>query len=225
MTTSGMPSGSGYRKPQRPPTQADIQDRERFGALLAESLQGVRDSAEKWRSGLAGLVSLVTAGLLLKGPEAAHDLTVSWRGILTVLAGGGLAAATFGLWCSLRAAAGVPTNERLEDIVAEYGSVESFEAALTLRAAGDLRKSRHALKIALSLLGLAVVAWWWADEAPSSPPARVAVEIKSGSGEKTICGELTSGDKQQLRLAVKGESGSRVVSFADISNIRLTATC
>jgi len=89
----------------------------------------VRASAEKWRTGLAALVALVTGGLLIKGPESAAELTTTWRLLLTVLAGGGIALAIYGLWRALKAAAGVPQLIQLDEIVAGHGSVLGYDSA------------------------------------------------------------------------------------------------
>src|SRR5262249_53569340 len=116
-----------YRLPTRAPTAADIEDRDRFRKLAAGSLADVRAAAEKWRAGLAALVALVTGGLLIRGPEAASDLTTKWRIILTILAGGGIAVAIYGLWRALKAAAGLPQTQQFGEITGRYGSVVGYE--------------------------------------------------------------------------------------------------
>jgi hypothetical protein len=66
-------------KPRRAPSQADLRAREDSDELVAESVTQVRDSAEKCRTRMAALVTLVTTALLLKGLEKAADLPTNWR--------------------------------------------------------------------------------------------------------------------------------------------------
>ena len=96
------------RLPARGPTPDQIADRERWEAMTSASMSSVQAAAERWRTGLAAFVTLITGGLLIKGPQAASDLTTGWRIVITLLAGAGLVLAVVGLWLALRAAAGAP---------------------------------------------------------------------------------------------------------------------
>jgi hypothetical protein len=212
---------SNYRLPKKAPSPVDIESRERFDKLVEASLEQVRSSAERWRGGLAALVTLVTGGLLIKGPDAAADLKTTWRVILTVLAGSGIAAAIYGLWQALKAAAGAPKTEDLDKIIATYGSVAFYESVQAKRAADALRRARGALMVSLPLLGAALVAWWWAGAKAPSPPAYVEVDTAKSS----ICGTLKSGDNGHLRVQVGGEERPRVISFAKVKNIKLKSSC
>lgn len=211
----------GFRKPERGPTAAEIADRDRFRELSQASLSTVRTSAEAWRNGMSALVTLITGGLLISGPDMAQDLTTGWRTALTILAGGGLAAATWGLWRALRAAAGVPRLAQLDDIVTRYGSVAAFEVAQARTAAAELRRARVALQVALLLLGAAALSWWWAEPAPPEPPAYVRVDTEAGS----VCGTLQSADQATVRVQVAGEAVPREIGFAEVENLRLATSC
>jgi hypothetical protein len=210
-----------YREPHRAPSATDVQDRDRFQALADTSLARVQAAAESWRTGMAGLVSLITAGLFIKGPDAAQDLTTEWRVALTLLAGGGLAAATFGLWHALHGAVGVPEEQQVTDILHRHGSVAAFEVAQARAAAARLRLARGALKCALVLLGLAVLSWWWADQTPPSPPAMIQVTTPN----TTICGQLVTADQQRIRVKLDGESTIHEIPFTTVQDLRLRATC
>jgi hypothetical protein len=210
-----------YRLPERGPVPAEVADRDRFQALVQGSLPAVRGSAEKWRNGLAALVTLVAGGLLIKGVGDATDLTTEWRIVLSVLAGGGLATAVYGLWRALRAAAGVPEVTDT-DVVTMYGSVLGYEVALAKRASNDLRWARKSLVAALVLLGGAVVASLWAEKESPSPPA--FVEVDTGT-PKPICGTLKSADNGNLIVQVKGEQNPRTITFTEVKNLRVKASC
>jgi hypothetical protein len=151
-----------YRKPPGGPTDANLEDRDRWSALTEQSLASVRAAAEKWRAGLAAYVTLVTGGLFLKGPQAASDLATSWRAALTILIAGGLLAAIAGLWLALQAAAGTPQRLNLVQVVARFGGVRQFEVAAALQAAALLRWARLLVAVSLLLFVAGLVTWWWA---------------------------------------------------------------
>src|SRR5215469_16657849 len=122
-------AGARVRRPAHGPTPAQVADRDRWEALTSASLTTTQAAAEKWRTGLAAFVTLVTGGLLIKGPQSASDLTTGWRITLTLLMGGGLALAVVGLWMALRAAAGAPGNVSYPEVVRIHGGVRQFEVA------------------------------------------------------------------------------------------------
>jgi hypothetical protein len=51
------------RKPAAPPSKADLAERDRYAKRTAESLDGVRASAQTWRTGLTAFITLVTTGV------------------------------------------------------------------------------------------------------------------------------------------------------------------
>jgi MFS family permease len=209
--------------PSRAPTAADLEDQARFHKLASESLADVRAAAEKWRTGLAALITLITGGLLIKGPESANDLTTGWRIAITILGGGGIAVAILGLWSALKASAGLPKKQEFDVVVADYGSVLGFEVAQADKAAGELHWARRALLLALPLLGAALICWWWAPTKPTAPPAYVEVDRSSTSNP--VCGTLVSGDNGHLRVQVAGEENPTTIDYPDVTNIRLKASC
>lgn len=209
--------------PERPPLPSDTEDREAFDKLVDTSLDDVRAAAEKWRGGLAALVTLVTGGLLIKGPSAASDLTTGWRAAVTLLAGGGIAIAILGLWFALRAAAGVPRRQDYQKIVANYGSVRVFKVVQADKAATTLQHAQRSLIVALPLLGAAIIVWWWSPTKPPYPPAVVEVDLAAPAAP--VCGVLKSGDNGHLRIQVSGEEKPRVIPLAQIHNLRVKASC
>jgi hypothetical protein len=210
-----------YRKPPTGPTTTELEERDRWGALSDQSLTSTQTAAEKWRTGLAAFITLITGGLLLKGPEAASDLTTPWRAILSALAAGGLLAAIAGLWLALRAAAGTPSRLNFSQVIAEYGGIRQFEIACATAASAALRWAKALVAASLLLLGAAVVTWWWAPPKPSQPPALVKVDMSG----KTICGTLISADSQQFRVQVEGSSSPETIPFSGATNLRVVASC
>lgn len=182
--------------------------------------RGYASLRRKWRTGLSAFVTLVTGGLLIKGPQAAQDLSVGWRTAISLLAGLGLAAAVCGLWQALRAAAGMPTRVNLQAVVTEFGGVRQFEVVSARKAADALRWARVLVGSALVLLGATVIVWWWA---PTSPTHLISVE--QANDQPTLCGSLVSADDQVVRLQRSGVSKLDEIPFARITNLRVVDSC
>jgi hypothetical protein len=210
-----------YRRPDIGPSAEDLQQRERWNAYVESSLDTATASAEKWRTGLGAFVTLVTTGLLIKGPEAASDLRTGWRIALTVLLGGGLALAVMGLWLALMAAAGSARPRSLEQLMSEFGSIDLMKVALARKAVRFLRGARGLVAVALVMLGAGLITWWWAPKAAPSPAAYVKVSTEKGD----YCGVLTSADESTFVLAVAGVKAPQQVPFAKATNIRIVASC
>ena len=213
-------AGAKVRLPTRGPTPDQIADRERWEAMTSASLSSVQAAAEKWRTGLAAFVTIITGGLLIKGPQAASDLTTGWRIVVTLLAGAGLALAVVGLWLALQAAAGAPGSVSYPDIVRRFGGVRQFEVACARRASDALRRAKVTMACSLSLLALAIFAWWWVPARPAPAPRLQVFVVGS-----TVCGKLLSADGQQFRVQVDGEAGPRTIPFNRVENVRVGPSC
>ena len=213
-------AGARVRRQAHGPTPGQVADRDRWEALTSASLTATQAAAEKWRTGLAAFVTLVTGGLLIKGPQSASDLTTGWRIALTLLTGGGLALAAAGLWMALRAAAGAPGHVGYPEMVRTYGGVRQFEVACARRASDALRWAKVTMACSLSLLALAAFAWWWAPTKVATTP-RVQITV----GGRTVCGKLLSADKQRFRVEVDGETDPRTIPFNGVDNVRVTLSC
>jgi hypothetical protein len=216
-----MTGGTKYRKPSAGPTASQVADAERWAKLADTSLSTTQAAAEKWRAGLAAFITIVTGGLLIKGPEAAHDVERPWLALLTVLASAGLGCAIAGLWSALAAAAGSPAEENLTAVVLEYGGVQQFEIAAARVASRRLRVARRLVAGSLLLLAATVFIWWWTPQKPTAPPALLRVD----HGDVSTCGELTSGDGGSIRVKVAGEQEPKTVAYTDVKNIRIVSAC
>ncbi|MFF2957008.1 hypothetical protein ACFVVU_37420 [Kitasatospora sp. NPDC057965] len=209
------------RLPQRPPSETDLAERDRFHALVHDSLPNVRASAEVWRNGLAAFITLVGAAIVVKGRTTAADLPTSWRLAVTLLIGGGLALAVTGLWHALAAQAGSrPLSVTLADIHREYGSVDAFHLATAIRSAHRLTLARRAVALALTCMFAGTALTWWA---PGEAP--VALRVTYGTGTGTACGTVLSTDGGMLRLTVPGQVAPAVVPLADVTSISPVSSC
>lgn len=212
------PNPPEFLLPSSGPTPADVADRDLWEEATEESLSSVQAAAEKWRTGLAAFVTIVTGGLLIEGPEAAKALSNQWRLAITLLGGGGLLLAVLGLWHALRAAAGVPARLRYEEIVARYGSFRQFRVAAAQSAAATLATARKLVGYSLALLGLSVIAWWWT---PTKPTHLVEVTY----GDSVVCGKLQSADNQRFIVKVAGASEVTTVLFEVVDNVYVVDEC
>ena len=193
-SAAGAPAASGTAAtpavaapPTGRPRPVSTADREAFDALANEALPAVRSMAAAWRTGLAALVTLVTTGIILKGRTDTTSLALQWRIAVTVAVGAGLALAILGLWHALAAEAGARARlHTLDDIRAEYASVQAYQVGQATAAARRLQTARIVVAGALGLLLAGVLLTWWAPTAPASPPAYLKVTRPSG----TVCGTL-----------------------------------
>ena len=212
---------SKYRKPKVGPSSSEVADAERWFELGRNSLATTQAAAEKWRNGLGAFVTLVTGGLLLKGPEAAHAVSRPGLALITALAAAGLALAVIGLWLALRAAAGSPAKANLVEVVRQHGGVRQFEVMAARIASGKLAWARRCVAASLVLLGATVLVWWWAPTRALNPPAFVTIEHDSSS----TCGQLLSGDGGVLVLQVSGHRLPSAIPYGAIENLTLVDAC
>jgi hypothetical protein len=216
--------GPAYRprKPSSAPSQGSLAQRDAFTALASHSLPEVRASAEAWRNGLTAFLTLVTTGVIIKGRDTTAGLPTSWRVVVTVLIGGGLALAVAGLWRVLAAQAG--TRHRLstrQDIHRRYGTVEAYQVAVADRATDDLDTGRRLVVAALAMLLIGVGVSWWAPPAPTDPPTYLKITYSNTSA----CGTLRSADNGQIQLTVTGDHDPIAIPFTQIINLAFVATC
>lgn len=209
-----------YQKPAAGPTPQEVQDAASWSQLVKTSTDSVIKSAEKWRDGLAALVSLITGGLIIAGPDGS-DMSAAWRYPATLLVIAGLACAGIGFLVALTVAAGRPGPQDLPSIVRENGSVENY---LTIRATAKAKTLRNIEKLAAAALGLLILgsgAWMAAPKTEPDTTPRITV---TSDGEK-YCGKLLSGDQRTVRVQVEGEKDPRNFPYATITNFAVGTKC
>lgn len=210
------------RLPERPPTPADLTERDRFAALAEASLPTVRANAEAWRNGLAAFVTLVTTSAVIKGRDTTAHLTLGWRIAVTLLIGGGIALSLAGLWQALAAQAGTrESTMTLADIHRRHASVAAYQIALAATSATRLRRSRTIVATALACLLLGIVATWWAPEAATDPATYVTV---THDGTST-CGTLGNADSRSVWIHVAGTGEAVVVPTKKVTDLRVVSRC
>jgi hypothetical protein len=178
--------------------------------------------AAAWRTGLAGLVTLLTTGIVLTGRTATTELTTPWRTAVTITIGGGIALAILGLWHALAAEAGSKTRlQSLNQIRAHHASVQAYQVGLAATAAERLQHARRLVAIALTLLLTGVLLTWWAPTAPTDPPAYLTITHSNNN----TCGALVSADGGTIRLTVTGAHNPLLIPMDSVTNMTITTAC
>jgi hypothetical protein len=218
MTTEQPPRA---RKPAGPPSPADLAERDRYATMAAGSAETVRGSARSWETALTAFITLITAGVIIKGRDSTADLTTAWRVPVVVLAGGGLLLAVVALWLTVAAEAGThPETKTLQDIRAAHGTLDAYQAYLAARAAYRLRWGIRLAAAAITLLITGIIATWLAP-GPATPLTYVAVT----HDHSVTCGTLEPASAGQMRISVPGEAEPAVIRVAQITAVTLTTTC
>ena len=231
------PSGLPPAGPPPPPGRDQV---EAFTELTRQSLPAVRASAQVWRNGLSGLITLVGTGAVISGRTTASDLSTGWRLMVTTAIEGSLALAIRGLWVALTVETGGRRTQvvTLDDILNQgHATVAAFQAAQANAAGRELQAARNAGAGALVLLLTGILLTWWAPSAPKRPAGYVLVAHApqagraSGAGktdvvsETNICGVLQSADGGRLRLKVKGRHDPVIVPLTDVANLTVVDAC
>lgn len=217
------PGGSTrYVKPSRGPEPSSDAEESAWADMVNTSLPAVRSSAQTWRNGLTGLITLVITGVVIKGRDTTAELSPGWRLAVTLAISGGLLAACAGLWLALAAEAGTRTRlKTLDQIHQKFASVAAYRVSLANTAGQRLQAARWAVGASLVLLLIGIWLTWWAPSAPLMPPAYLRVSYVGGAS----CGILTSAGGGVLRLAVSGAHYPAVIPLSTVTNIAVVAAC
>jgi hypothetical protein len=220
--TDPSPARPRYRKPKQDDRidLGTLSEQAAFDAIAAKSQQDTLASAERWRTGLAALTSVITAGLLIKGPTNATELDPGWRAGLTTLFAFGIGTSVIGLWLALRASAGVPTTLTFDELRRRYGTVRLYQLDIAQRAQRDLRRAKVAAIAALLVLGAAVLAWWWA---PVNKPEPPVATVRHGAQQS--CGVIVNSDASGLRLAQSSSPARVTIPWQTITAIQPGTSC
>jgi hypothetical protein len=209
------------------PSPREIGDRARLAGEVTASLERVRTTAENWRTGMAGIITLVTATLLFKGRESISDYEAWVRYALGALTLCALALALVSLWLFLSAAYGRLRPVSAQSVI-DAGGVDVRNVHLATSALADLRWARGLAICSSVVLAAALVLSWYGPAEPSAPPAYVRITIRGDDqrqSEETLCGELTAQDGGTTVVAIEGEPEPRRVDTGRLLATVLVDTC
>jgi hypothetical protein len=202
--------------PTKPPSPSAAADIREWETIVATSLSRAQASAEVWRNGLAGFITVLTGAVVVKGPESSMAMPLCWRLAVGFLLIAGVGTSIVALWTALRAAS--PRLETVElDLVKEkWGTVRAAQVGAALESAKRLKASKILMICALISLG-AAYGLWWISPTPADPFA--VVRMDDG---KSVCGVLdTSGGE----LIVQSEDEQVKVRLSDVASIRQVEGC
>jgi hypothetical protein len=209
----------------RPETR-DLQDRARIAEEVKGSLDRVRKTAENWRTGMAGLATLVTATLLFKGRGSIIDYA-DWVGYtLGALVLLSLIFAVAALWLFLTAAYGRLRPTSAQSIL-DAGGVDVHNFQLTKAALHDLTMARRLALAGAGFLALGlVISWYGPVSRPSTPRVKLVIASEtSPRTELSLCGELTALDGNIAVLQIDAEPDPRRLKTGQLISLKIVASC
>jgi hypothetical protein len=208
------------------PSERDVQDRGRLAQEVKSALYRVRKTAENWRTGVAGLVTLVTATLLFRGRASIIDYSpwVSYTlGALVLLS---LALAIASLWRFLNAAYGRLKPVSAQSIL-DAGGVDVYNVQLATIALHDLRIARILGLVSAGFLASALLLSWYGPAAGGSASS-VKVVLASETvphSEMSLCGDLKALDADVVVLQLPGEPQPRRLNARQLVSLRIVTQC
>jgi hypothetical protein len=159
----------------------------------------LRDSAERWRNGIAMLTGLISAVLVFKGPDPVAGLSMTSRILLYIVVILAVALGMAGCFCAIRAAAGLPVITQrpttIEKTVSENRDRRIRVARLQRWAIGF-----SAVMVLLLLVSTGLA--WFLPRAQTSPRiARLQLD-----GGRVLCGQMLRVDDTEVAISVFGQS-------------------
>jgi hypothetical protein len=200
------------------PRALDLSDKrwaQRAHQLQFHELDAVRATAERWRTGLAALTSLLAASSVIAAPGLADRLPGGWHVAVGIIALAGLLSLLYGTWEAMTAAFGRPgaavtmTGERLH----------RWESAQAQTGVAALRRARFATAAGILLLILTAGTTFLGASTAAGQTARVDL------GGVAYCGRIEKGTTDG-KITVTGRDGTvRTVSLAEVKSLDPAAAC
>jgi hypothetical protein len=186
---------------------------QRAAAVPFGELAAIRATAEQWRNGLAGLVTLLSAGSLIASPALASRLTGWSRLAVGVLALCGLLTLLYGTWRAMDAAFGAPG----EDNYLTGERLRTWEHDQANAAVTALRSARRAFIVGLLLtIAAAATAFGF------TPASGITVRTQAVTG--TFCGQL--GTSAGRTVSITGSDGTvHTIPIIAIRSLQPAASC
>lgn len=187
----------------------------RLEADFTADLSRLRDSAERWRNGIAMVTGLVSAALVFKAPDLV-GLAPLGKLVLFAVVALAIAAGIVACLCAVWAAAGLPVLTQRQ-ITVEGATTE--QRRKRTRAVRLLYWAVGLSLVMVVLLMVSVGLTWFLPRTDTSPPT-ARLELSDG---RIICGRMVRLDDREVAITVFGQSV--VVPRAEISTLSETQSC
>lgn len=196
----------------RAPTPEELREARRLAELARDTLPRTRESAEKWRNGVLGMIGIIAAVTLLKGPASLSTMPSGWKVAVLCLAAGAVGAAILSLMLAMLASFGWPSPERFTSV----SRLAEWETDEVQRTVARLRWSMVAALVFVTLFvgGLGVAAL--------APTAEPQIEVVRTDGT-TLCGDRLSVTAAAIALRTNGVDV--IVPADQIGAVRAVSQC
>ena len=206
------------------PTARDVLDEQQSAKAARSGLERVRKTAQNWRLGMSGLVTLTTGTLLFKGRSTIQDYNEIAKWALGILVMASLAAGVVSVLRFLKASYGEPRVVRAADI-ADAGGFDAYNLSLAQEALNDLRGARRWAIGSLILLALSIACSWYAPAPAKNPTAFVRVTYASGDAQLVKCGTLKTVDVEGIQLQAAGERSTSNIPISQLVSVVIVSEC
>jgi hypothetical protein len=222
----GAASAPRYRRPTQAPDDVAFDNLNRWARLTAASAATATSTAQTWRNGLAGFVTLLMSVLILQGSDVA-DLGSPWRYVVTAAIGLGAVASVVGLWLALRAEAPPLMSRALDRVIADHGSVAAYERSVQTASARSLAWAKGWVMTALVAILAGTMTWWLAPVNDAGPDAKAFVSARWIDGNTTMsaCGASLPAPDGELQLQIEGADTPVRVQLTSVQSVRAVAAC
>lgn len=212
-----------YRRPPNAPSATAWDDIVRWKRLADTASARAMASAQTWRTGLAGFVTILTSALILKGSDLG-SVSAPLKYAVAGLLAGGAGLAVWGLWTALTAESPPQESARYGEILAEFSSIAGYERSVARSSTAALDRSRRRVFVALVALLVGSALWWLAP--PKDDPASHLKVIFADQAEVvTVCGTWLPSPAGELLLQINDTSTPTAVPLSSIQDLAVVNTC
>lgn len=217
-----MTAPRAVRPARNAPSATALHDLQRWAELRSGALARAQKSADTWRNGLAGFVTLLLSVLILKG-SALTDVTGWARWAIALCFIGGAGCAIAGLWRALIAQ--VPNESRVDydDVIAKHGSIATYELELAALSQCRIKQAQRFVMVALGALIVGMFVWWVAPGPTPSP--RVHVTWSDQGAVRKICGELLPAPDRRITVRANSQSDPMTIPVTKILQLDAVPSC
>lgn len=213
-----------YRRPSTGPSGEALGNLIRWQTLQEGSAAQSTKTAETWRNGLAGFVTLLTSVLIFKGADIADVAEPQKYGVSVLIAAGALAAIR-GLWLALAAEAPPMADVEYCATISEHKTIAAYEQQVQRESASKLSKARRWIFVSLLAIFAGTITWWLSPAA-DKPKSSIQVTWSDQDGAKqTVCGTQTAASSGKIAILVGDAEVPTIIQLSSVVAIKIVSKC